>query len=234
MRPRLPPCTPATARTFFANNGRQRENTEGLLQSSLRNPYGIERTILNTTALGTSRRSKLMNDRRESMEWLVKNRIAIQETALKLYDLLPEDGEPLSTIQISLIRQDLVGAFFCLWRGVFLAHDKKNVPGKPIEHAKEFLKKVIETNTIAFNDDKNASQWTANFYVDGAGRILAGFPTSKRSNATPRCEKIWPPWKIEDYPSQIKDRWKYNHKILKGKIRSFGDELKRTKDRKTK
>jgi hypothetical protein len=166
-----------------------------------------------------------MSDERINMEWLVNNRTAIQETALKLYDLLPEEGAPLSTMRISLIRQDLVGAFFCLWRGVFLAHDKKNDPGEPVQHAKGYLKKIIQSNTILFGDDQKSNEWTANFYVDGAGRILAGFPSSELRQATPRCESISPLWKIENYPPNIKDRWKYNHDILKGKIESFRNEI---------
>jgi hypothetical protein len=134
-----------------------------------------------------------MNQKRKNMQWLVENRSAIQRTALDLFDLLPEEGQPPSEKRISLIQQDLVGVLFCLWRGVFLAHEKTGELGKPLGHAKYFLKKIIDDNSIGFSDDKRFMEWTANFYVDGAGRILAGFPSSTSSKATHRCEAILPP-----------------------------------------
>jgi hypothetical protein len=161
-----------------------------------------------------------MNEGKPTMKWLVKSRIAIQETALDFYLLIPKKKGSVKK-QISLINQDLVGVIFCLWRGVFLAYEKKRIPGEPLDNAKKFLKKIIEDNSITFGDDKNFKQWTANFYIDCAGRILSGFPTSKNSKATKRCETILPLWKIEEYPEQIKERWIYNHEILKRKIRSL-------------
>jgi hypothetical protein len=168
---------------------------------------------------------QLMNQKRQDMQWLVSNRSAIQQTALDLYDLLLEEGQNPPQKKTSFIQQDLVGAFFCLWRGVFLAHEKTSKFGTPLRHAKAYLTKIIDNNAISFNDDKNSMEWTANFYVDGAGRILAGFPSSTSSKATARCETIPPLWEIEKYPAQIKDRWKYNHEILKGKIHSLRKDL---------
>jgi hypothetical protein len=164
-----------------------------------------------------------MNNDEINTRWLVNNRIAIQETALDLYLLIPNKNGAIKK-QISLIHQDLVGAFFCLWRGVFLAHDKNSKRGKPLDNAIAFLKKVIDDNAITFGDDKTFREWTANFYIDCAGRILSGFPPSKTGKATKRCETISPRWEIENYPSDIKERWEYNHKILKAKIQSMKDQ----------
>jgi len=166
---------------------------------------------------------------RQDMEWLVENRNAIQKTALDLYDLLQgdgrpwilADGKPMPQMQIALIKQDLVGVFFCLWRGVFLAANKASKLGEPPAHAISFLTKIISDNSISFLDDKKYNQWTANFYVDSAGRILNGFVPSATSKATPRCEAIEPKWIIDDFPASIKDRWKYNHDIFQKKIRSL-------------
>jgi hypothetical protein len=165
-----------------------------------------------------------MNEDEAKMKWLVENRINIQKTALDLYLLIPKEKDSVKK-QTSLIHQDLVGAFFCLWRGVFLAYEKKTKLGEPLEHATKFLKKIIDDNTIAFSDDKNLREWTANFYIDCAGRILAGFPTSKGSKATKRAETISPMWKIEKYPSDIKKRWEYNHRILNRKIQSLKKQV---------
>ena len=165
-----------------------------------------------------------MSEDEIKMKWLVDNRIEIQKTAFNLYLLLPQVNGS-AKLQTSLIHQDLVGAFFCLWRGVFLAHEKSSDLGEPLEHAREFLKKVIDDNSITFGDDKKFKEWTANFYVDCAGRILSGFPPSMTGKATPRCETVSPQWAIEDYPSEIKDRWRYNHKILKAKIKTLTESV---------
>jgi hypothetical protein len=81
-----------------------------------------------------------MNHKEPDMRWIVENRCAIQVTALDLYSLI-EKAEGLKTTQISLTMQDLVGALFCLWRGVFLAHGKNSKFQVPPGAAKQFLKK---------------------------------------------------------------------------------------------
>jgi hypothetical protein len=154
------------------------------------------------------------------MKWLVENRIEIQKTALDLYSLIANEQRPVNK-QTSLIHQDLVGAYFCLWRGVFLAQDKHSKLGVPHNNALDFLRKVIDDNSITFGDDKTFREWTANFYVDCAGRILLGFPPSRTGRDTRRCETVSPAWVVEDYPSDIRERWKYNHTILKRKIQSM-------------
>jgi hypothetical protein len=161
-----------------------------------------------------------MNQEEPDMRWLVDNRCAIQNTALDLH-LLLEKTEGFKDIQSSLTKQDLVGVLFCLWRGVFLAHGKNSDFGDAPNAAKAFLKKVIEDNSIVFGDDKYWKEWTANFYVDCAGHLLAGFTPTPQSKATPRLEALEPPWDLHAYPPRIKERWKYNHDNLKAKMRSF-------------
>ena len=171
---------------------------------------------------------QFMNEAK-TMKWLVHHRSEVQKTAHDLYLLIPKKKRPVKK-HISLIHQDLVGVLFCLWRGVFLAHNKDSNPGDPLFNASAFLKKVIEDNAITFGDDKTFKEWTANFYVDCAGRILIGFPISTTGKATGRCETISPLWIVEDYPSDIKGRWEYNHKILKAKINSMKEsgEMRRS------
>jgi len=112
-----------------------------------------------------------------------------------------------------------------LWRGVFLAHGKNSEFGEAPNSAKAFLKKVIEDNSIVFGDDKYWKEWTANFYIDCAGHLLAGFTPTPQSEATPRLEVLAPRWDLHDYPPGIKERWKYNHNILKAKMRSFDKQV---------
>jgi hypothetical protein len=161
-----------------------------------------------------------MNQKEPDMRWLVDNRCAIQNTALELH-LLLEKAEHFKDMQSSLTKQDLVGVLFCLWRGVFLAHGKKGEFQAAPKAAKQFLKKVIEDNSIAFGDDKNWKEWTANFYIDCAGHILAGFTPTQKCKATPRLEDLDPPWQLHMYPAEITERWEYNHDNLKAKMRSL-------------
>jgi hypothetical protein len=166
------------------------------------------------------------HNERVNLDWLVKRRNEIQETAFVLFDLTSSvENRPLSK-KHSLILQDLIGVTFSLWRGVFLAFDKTSDFGKPIKHARLFLKRIVETNNIAFIDDKNSKEWTANYYVDNAGRILQGFPTVDEKIATPRCESLEPKWDFLEYRKfSIQDRWRYNYKILKGKVETLKNHL---------
>jgi hypothetical protein len=161
-----------------------------------------------------------MIQEKPNLRWLVDNRCAIQNTALELHRLL-DKSERFKDTQSSLTKQDLVGVLFCLWRGVFLAHGKTSKFQAAPNAAREFLTKVIEDNSIAFGDDKHWKEWTANFYVDCAGHLLAGFTPTPQSNATRRLEALAPVWNLRDYPSGIKERWEYNHDFLKAKMRSF-------------
>ena len=126
-----------------------------------------------------------MNDA-ANLKWLVEKRNEIQLTALELLKLLKNSKGK----NLSLAKQDLVGVTFSLWRGVFLAYNKGNDIGGSRGNSEEFLEKVITDNAITFSDDKTFSGWTANYYVDNAGRILAGFPPRKNSKSSPRCEAI--------------------------------------------
>jgi hypothetical protein len=175
----------------------------------------------------------MKKDQELSMRWLVDYRCAIQNTALEMH-LLLEKAEHLKDIQSSLTKQDFVGVLFCLWRGVFLAHGKKSDFQAAPTAAREFLKKVIEDNSIMWGDDKNWKEWTANFYVDCAGHILAGFARTPESRATHRLEALEPLWILTDYPQGIKDRWMYNHGILIAKMDSFGKNVSDQNKRGTK
>jgi hypothetical protein len=166
-----------------------------------------------------------MKKEKTDMKWLVENRCAIQTTALDLH-LLLEEAESIKDLQNSLTKQDLVGVLFCLWRGVFLAHGKKSEPGDPPTAAIEFLAKVIEDNSIGFSDDKNWREWTANFYVDCAAHLLAGFTGTSKSKATSRLETVGTAWKLDEYPTGVKERWTYNHENLKAKMQSFHNQVR--------
>jgi hypothetical protein len=161
-----------------------------------------------------------MSQEKPDMRWLVDNRCAIQNTALELH-LLIEKAEGFKCMQHSLLKQDLVGVLFCLWRGVFLAYGKNSEPGDPPTAAKEFLQKVIEDNSIVFGDDKHWKEWTANFYVDCAAHLLAGFSPTPESESTPRLETLEPKWNLHEYPPGVKERWKYNHDNLRAKMDSY-------------
>lgn len=56
---------------------------------------------------------------------------------------------------------------FSLWRAAFLA-DKTGKRHAVVEHAKTFLGKMIIDNAITYPQDRNAREWTFNYYTDNA------------------------------------------------------------------
>lgn len=158
----------------------------------------------------------------QNLDWLVHKRNLIQKDALQLHKIL-RNCNSIRDKQDSFIAQDLVGATFSLWRGVFLAYDKESKLGQPPKHAKEFLEKLITDNAITFKDDKNANEWTANYYVDNAGRILED--ESRCGSLASDSNAKWNRNKYDELPD-IKARWEYNQKVLKCKIELFRKKQK--------
>jgi hypothetical protein len=65
----------------------------------------------------------------------------------------------------------LLGTSFSLWRAVFLIrlyHDEK----KEHTEAVDFLRELIETNAIAFTQDKKYAAWTAGYHINNAALRL--------------------------------------------------------------
>jgi hypothetical protein len=103
----------------------------------------------------------------EHLTWLVKSRAANQQSALRLFDLFERYPKRISGRDFSKTAQILVAVCFSLWRAAFLA-DKTGKRHAVVEHAKTFLGKMIIDNAITYPQDRNAREWTFNYYTDNA------------------------------------------------------------------
>ena len=91
--------------------------------------------------------------------WLVESRNKIQSAMMKLYKCDNDDSQ----------WQLLVGAAFSLWRAVFLTHSDEMRSGEiTAQDGRDFLKTVIERNSIQFGDDYGMRRWSGGYYVNNA------------------------------------------------------------------
>lgn len=65
----------------------------------------------------------------------------------------------------------MVAACFSLWRAAFLA-DKTGSRYAAINDAKTFLGKMLTDNAINYPQDRNAREWTFNYYMKNARHAL--------------------------------------------------------------
>jgi hypothetical protein len=61
----------------------------------------------------------------------------------------------------------LLGVCFSLWRAAFLA-DRTGKRTKIIEHAQEFLERMLVDNAITYPQDRVTREWTFNYYLRSA------------------------------------------------------------------
>jgi hypothetical protein len=108
----------------------------------------------------------------QQLAWAIHRRSEIQNTLLGLHTYSktwkePEDGKA------TLIPDHLIAAAFALWRAVFLTH-KERTRSAMQEARTKFLRNLVETNAIAFSDDRANSPWSVTFYLETAAhRIMA-------------------------------------------------------------
>jgi hypothetical protein len=102
---------------------------------------------------------------------------------LKLLRLFDEDPAFWKTKKASRAAQELLAVAFSLWRAAFLA-DKTGRREQVFTHGRNFLARVIEDNAIAYTQDKNAREWTFNYYTRNA-RYSLEFPASFWGNGFP-------------------------------------------------
>jgi len=73
--------------------------------------------------------------------------------------------------------QELTGVAFSLWRAVFLS-DTTGEFEDQFADLKKFLVGLISDNTVLYNTDKNARNWSFRYYLDNAvlrlGKISLG------------------------------------------------------------
>jgi hypothetical protein len=107
------------------------------------------------------------------LTWVIDQRAKIQHTLLALYTYLNETGAQDSHAPEAVALNDLIAAAFSLWRAIFLTELERTDKNHHQAQVR-FLKKVITTNAIAFQDDLNSSTWSLGFYMENAmHRVLA-------------------------------------------------------------
>ncbi|WP_423414842.1 hypothetical protein RLW55_16770 [Hyphomicrobium sp. B1] len=112
--------------------------------------------------------------------WLVKNRSEIQERMLKLYELHDfSDTEDEVSTELWPVYGVLIGVVFSLWRAVFLIQTNRETKGE-IEHGRDLLNSLIETNSVSFSTDLATLDWMAGFYVANAALRLGAIAEMPR------------------------------------------------------
>ncbi|MEA2952331.1 MAG: hypothetical protein QOJ96_1851 [Alphaproteobacteria bacterium] len=101
------------------------------------------------------------------LKWSIEGRARNQQTSLKLYELMKEHKNRIRKLNLSGKVQELVAVSFSLWRAVFLADRTGTIEAK-MEGAEVFLAKILTDNAVAFAQDRNAREWTFNYYLDNA------------------------------------------------------------------
>jgi hypothetical protein len=149
---------------------------------------------------------------------LVQQRSANQELSLELFLMLKSHAEVLSKDSASRnIAQALVAASFSLWRAVFLS-DKVTGSTNVLAAAESFLGGLVLHNTVAYQQDRNARNWTFNYYVNNARYRLQGI-AGKRLN-------ILPSNRAQKGNRDPKDHWTYYHDALNIAVKNFERKLR--------
>jgi hypothetical protein len=113
-----------------------------------------------------------LNSDLDRLRWLVPARNKIQAFLLELHEVYARKGSADPDPSLRDLHF-MLGAAFSLWRAVFLVQyrgdfDKPRTNSQILDDAKSFLRKVIETNAIAFGDDLERHGWTCGYYLNNA------------------------------------------------------------------
>jgi hypothetical protein len=101
------------------------------------------------------------------LEWSIDNRAQVQRTLLALYQFTLKHPRRLKGPKEAIL-DHLIGAAFSLWRAIFLTeHERTHSSLRNAQ--KQFLNKLLSTNTVLFADDRESSPWSATYYLDNAG-----------------------------------------------------------------
>ncbi len=109
----------------------------------------------------------------EHLHWLVDSRCKNQKVTLELY--LAIKNNPISIgrdVRLAYLAQELAAVAFSLWRAVFLSDVTEEVE-EQMSDVDKFLKTLISTNAIAFQQDRVSREWTFPYYLKNArSRLL--------------------------------------------------------------
>ena len=145
----------------------------------------------------------------EHLEWAISSRARNQISCLNLLKLFEQHEDFWKSKEASKAAQDLVAVAFSLWRAAFLA-EKSGKRAEVFAHGRDFLRRIIEDNSIGYGQDKASLEWTFNYYTKTA-----------RSSLT-ILNRYWsevPVYKGLTRPAR--DRWDYCQTLLDESLTNF-------------
>lgn len=138
--------------------------------------------------------------------WLVDRRSRVQQLCLELYEYLQKN--PIAVQNHWRFFSPLLASAFSLWRAVFLADTSRTWPDI-YQHARTFLKILIEDNAINYPQDRTTRAYSASYYLDNAKYRLAALWDEMPNSYEPEYRKKYAAfWRIdidERDPAQIFD-----------------------------
>jgi hypothetical protein len=156
------------------------------------------------------------------LKWLVESRKQNQEASARLYELMTP--KCWKNAKLGYEAKTLVSIGFSLWRAAFLA-DKSGDLKETNEHATYFLGEMLETNAIAFTQDKKARGFTFNYYLANVRFRLAEF---KKDNPDFEIDqRLLKRGKLRSmHPMK---RWRAFQQAFEDAVNHFEDRLKNSK-----
>jgi hypothetical protein len=158
----------------------------------------------------------------EHLKWLVESRRQNQEVSAHLYELMTP--ECWKSSKFGYDAKTLVSIGFSLWRAAFLA-DKSGQLKETNAHTIYFLGEMLETNAIAFTQDKKAKGFTFNYYLANVRFRLAEYKIDHPSfNVDARLLKKG---KLKNLSPT--DRWRAFQKAFSDAVSHFEQRFKKFK-----
>lgn len=155
------------------------------------------------------------------LKWLVESRKENQEVSAHLYELLTP--KCWGNSKLGYEAKTLVSIGFSLWRAAFLAN-KSGYLTETNEHTRYFLGEMLETNAIAFTQDKKAKGFTFNYYLANVRFRLAEF---KHDNPSFEVDALLLE-KGKLKKMKPTDRWRAYQKAFRDAVDHFENRLNET------
>jgi hypothetical protein len=154
------------------------------------------------------------------MSWLVESRSQNQELSLKLFLIMKDHAEQISEeFDLQDIAQGLAAVCFSLWRAVFLSDITDRLEDH-ITNAHMFLGNLILHNMVAYQQDRNARDWSFIYYVNNARYRLEAM-SKQHEDIMPKALVAEMEW------SSAKDFWSCCHAAAVVAVRSLEVRLKK-------
>ena len=156
------------------------------------------------------------DDRSEAhLQWLVENRSLNQKVTLELYIAIKRNSDTInSDMRYALLAQELAAIAFSLWRAVFLSDLTEDVEKQMID-VETFLANLVSHNSIGYPQDRNAREWTFQYYLGDARQRLLSVAS--------RPPTIIAVDDIETEAHSAKEDWSIAQRALAKAVQRFGE-----------